>query len=894
MEDDKLRLLVVEDDDEDFLLLQDMLARDAKALTLEHASTLAEALQRSASHSFDLFLLDYRLGADSGLELMRRLKAQGVAAPMIFLTGQGDEDTAVEAMKLGATDYLIKSKLTAPALRRAIGYARSLHEKEQTIRQAQRDIEASERRFRALVENSSDAITLQDAAGRVFYCSPSCRRVLGYAPEELVGTLKGNLLHPDDRDLVQHAHRQAMARHGLPVRIEYRFLQKDGSWRWLEATGVNRLDDPDVRAFVVNHRDISEQRQAREELRAALEAMHCVFRASPLALVEFDRERRIVRANPATETIFGWRMEELAGAPIPDPESRAVADAALDAVLRGETMAGRESRARTKSGREIVIQTWMAPVRDASGQICGAIDVVADMTRHKQTEEALRESERQYRDLFENANDAILIFDPEGEEILEANSRACELYGYAREDLIGRSLKTMTQDVARGEEQIRQTLRSGAYRNFETVHHKRTGEEMPMLVNSSVIEYRGRKAILSLNRDMSELRQIQQQLAQAQKMDAVGQLAGGIAHDFNNLLMIISSYSELFAAGVEDRPELRKQAEEVQKAARKAAALTRQLLAFSRKQVLSPRLMDLNQAINDTGRLLPRLIGENIEIRVVPGEHLWPVTADPVQIDQVLMNLAVNARDAMPTGGELTLETSNVVLDREYARVHATVGAGEYVLLAVSDTGTGIAPDVLPHIFEPFFTTKGVGQGTGLGLPTVYGIVKQSGGSVWVYSEVGKGTTFKVYLPRAAQVSATVEKASEAASSSQGSETLLLVEDEDALRQVTGDYLRARGYTVVEAQGGAEALEEAGRFAGEIHVLLTDVVMPGMSGRELAEELVKLRPATKVLYISGYTEATVARHGVQPGALFLQKPFALAELAAKVRELLNSAVPAAA
>jgi signal transduction histidine kinase/ActR/RegA family two-component response regulator len=393
--------------------------------------------------------------------------------------------------------------------------------------------------------------------------------------------------------------------------------------------------------------------------------------------------------------------------------------------------------------------------------------------------------------------------------------------------------------------------------------------------------------------DITERRELEQQLLHSQKMDAVGQLAGGVAHDFNNLLMVVSSYAELLLDSLATTDEKAKhQAQEILKAARRAAELTQQLLAFSRKQVLSPRMLDLNALISDFGRMLPRLIGEDIQMVIKPGDSLWKVKADPAQLQQVMMNLAVNARDAMPQGGQLVLEVANTHLDKEYAQRHVGVQPGDFVMLAVSDTGSGIPPEILPHIFEPFFTTKEQGKGTGLGLPTVYGIVKQSGGFVWVYSEVGHGSVFKVYLPRAEGITEQPpEERVAGARPSQGSENILVVEDEEAVREATCEYLASRGYTVLQAGNGADALQVLEQFGKTVHLLITDVVIPGMSGAELGKQVRELRPGTRVLYISGYTENTVVQHGIEAASGFLQKPFTLASLGHKVREVLEAAVP---
>jgi two-component system cell cycle sensor histidine kinase/response regulator CckA len=404
-----------------------------------------------------------------------------------------------------------------------------------------------------------------------------------------------------------------------------------------------------------------------------------------------------------------------------------------------------------------------------------------------------------------------------------------------------------------------------------------------------------RKVNEDLQREIGERRQAEialrnseEQLRQSQKMEAVGRLAGGIAHDFNNLLSIILSYSTMLGADLESDDPVREDLEEIQRAGERAATLTRQLLAFSRQQVLAPKIVDLNVVIAAMHKMLGRVIGEDVDFRSVTPPGLGNVKVDPGQIEQVIMNLVVNARDAMPKGGKLTVETANVSLDEPYAAEHAGVRPGPHVMLAVSDTGVGMDRATQARIFEPFFTTKETGKGTGLGLSTVFGIVKQSGGHIWVYSEVGRGTTFKIYLPQA-EGEATVAGKSGSAMSLRGSETILLVEDEEQLRKLARGILKKNGYHVLDAKDAADALAVRDRFSGRIDLLLTDVVMPGMSGRELAERFVVAHPQIRVLFMSGYTADTVVHHGVlDAGIAYLQKPLTPETLTRKVRQVLDS------
>jgi two-component system, cell cycle sensor histidine kinase and response regulator CckA len=385
------------------------------------------------------------------------------------------------------------------------------------------------------------------------------------------------------------------------------------------------------------------------------------------------------------------------------------------------------------------------------------------------------------------------------------------------------------------------------------------------------------------------LRKSEEQLRQWQRVEAIGRLAGGVAHDFNNLLMTILGCSELLLRDFDPADRRREEVEEIRRAAQRATSLTHQLLAFGRRQVLQPRVLDLNEIVENMNRMLKRMIGEDIQFLTILAAGLWPVKVDPGQIEQVIMNLVVNARDAMPDGGRLTLETANMNLNEEYAGRHISVKPGPFVMMAVTDTGCGMDAATQSHLFEPFFTTKEKGKGTGLGLSTVYGIIKQSGGNIWAYSELGRGSTFKVYLPRAEEAVKTHPPKEPQPLAGKGTETILLVEDEDAVRSMISRVLQGSGYRVLEACQGAEAIDACRTHTGPIHLMVTDVIMPQMSGRELAERMAVFRPSMKVLFMSGYPDNAIVHHGVlDPGTAFLQKPFTLTALENKVREVLEA------
>jgi len=513
-----------------------------------------------------------------------------------------------------------------------------------------------------------------------------------------------------------------------------------------------------------------------------------------------------------------------------------------------------------------------------------------------QTEEALRESQEKYRSLFMGSRDAIYISTREG-NLLDFNPSALELFGYTREEMLGlkvQSLYAHSEDRAKFQDEIE---KKGFVKNYEIKFRQKNGAEMECLLSSTlrksgdgqILGYQGIiHDITERKRAEAEKTVLEEQLQQAQKMEAVGRLAGGIAHDFNNLLTVIKVYSQLALLELKDGVPLRGYVEEIQTAANRSADLVQQLLAFSRRQVMEMKVLDLNALLRDLHKMLPRVIGEDLELTMKLDPDLGRVKADSGQMEQVLMNLAVNARDAMPGGGKLTIETANVELDEDYARIHVTVTPGQYVMLSVSDTGVGMAPEVKERVFEPFFTTKEKGKGTGLGLSTVYGIVKQSGGNIWVYSELGGGTTFKIYLPRVDEPLEEVDKKEKGEVFPRGGETILVVEDEGQVRNVAVQILERQGYKVLEATHGMEALWVCEQHKGPIHLLMTDVVMPGMGGRELAQRLEHLYPGLKVLYMSGYTENAIVHHGVlEEGLDYLPKPFTMDVLTRIVRKVLN-------
>jgi len=518
-----------------------------------------------------------------------------------------------------------------------------------------------------------------------------------------------------------------------------------------------------------------------------------------------------------------------------------------------------------------------------------ALDLRRAREQEVRSQELLRQSEARYRTLLEGVHDVVFALAPDG--MISALSPAFEtMTGWLPQRWLGKPFEQLVHpdDIPLVFDLIGRVIHGDSRPTNRFRIRTSKGDYCVGEVAATPELREGRiVGILGIARDVTERLNLEQQLRQAQKMEAVGRLAGGVAHDFNNILTAITGYADLLLDDLGASDPRRQDVDEIRKAAARAAGLTRQLLAFSRQQVMQVQALDLNALIVETKQMLGRLLGEDIAVAASLASDLGAVKADPGQLEQVIMNLAVNARDAMPEGGKLTFETANVELDELYSREHFPAGPGSYVMLAVTDTGVGMTEDTQAHLFEPFFTTKEKGKGTGLGLATVYGIVKQTGGFIWVYTELGHGSTFKIYLPRATE-SPQPRWHAAPVGPADGTETVLVAEDEAAVRAVARQALSRHGYNVLEAQSAEAALDVAARHSGTIHLLLTDVVMPGMSGRDLARRLADLRPTIRTIYMSGYTEDAITRHGVlEPGLVYVQKPFSPEALARRVREVLD-------
>ena len=631
----------------------------------------------------------------------------------------------------------------------------------------------------------------------------------------------------------------------------------------------------------------------RRELVEREELFHLISENAADMIAVVDMHGKRLFNSLSYRKVLGYSPEELQASSAfeqihPDDRER-VKRAAEEAR---ETGVGKtlEYRLQHKNGSWLVLESTSSVIFDSSGKPEKLVIVNRDITERKRAEEALRRSEADFRSLVEDAPYGIYRASVTG-RLLQVNPALRRMLGYENEqDLLRKDLAT---DVFLHNGEYRrlaeQLTRTEEVKDIEMEWKKQ--DEMPIIVRCSgrrINDELGSPAAFEVfAEDVSEKRVLEKQLRMAQKMEAIGRLSGGIAHDFNNLLGVIIGYSRVLRRSLGPENELSEHAVEIEKAGERAAAMTKQLLAFSRQQVLTPEVLNLNTLVTDMEKMLPRLLGEDIEVSLSLDPALGSVQADQSQIHQVIMNLAVNARDAMPNGGKLKFQTANAHLDPQYTRTHPGSRVGDYVCLSVTDTGTGMDPSILAHIFEPFFTTKERGKGTGLGLATVYGIVKQSNGYIWVDSAPGAGASFQIYLPLHAGQAADEQK-SNVGEKLQGSEKILLVEDSEPLKKLAQKFLEAAGFHVLSAASGEEALEVAARYAGTFDLLLTDVVMPGMNGRVLAEQLSPRQPGMRILYMSGYTDSFIAGHGVlEPGTHLLHKPFTDEVLIRKVREVLD-------
>jgi two-component system, cell cycle sensor histidine kinase and response regulator CckA len=764
---DALRILILEDVPMDAELVEYELKRARIPFLSCRVDSRDAFLHALDDFGPDLILSDYTLPRFDGMAALSLAKERAPSIPFLIVTGSVNEETAVGCMKAGATDYLLKSNLAriGPAIEAALERSRAHAQKVQ----AETALAASERRFRSLVQNSSDLVTILAPDGTILYASDSAERIVGYAPGDLVGSSLLSYLDGGGVQTVRGLLQKGNGQSNGSGPIEFCLRRADGSPVWLEAVGTNLLTDATIRGIVLNARDVSERKRA-------------------------DR--------------------------------------------------------------------------------------------------ALRESEERYRDLFDNASDLVCMGTPDG-SLLYVNQAWQEGTGYGEAEVGRMQLLDLVHPDSRVYymQVLERVLNGERLDHVELVFVPKVGTPITVEGNLSCTFKDGLPAVVrGIYRDITERKRVEEHLRRAERMQAAGKLAGGVAHEVNNMMTGVIGFSEFLLRSLDDEDPRRGDVQEIIKAGTRAADVTRQLLAFTRQQFLQPQVLEVNTVVSDMEKMLRRSLGEDHVLELQLSPDAGQLRADRGQLEQVLINLVLNARDAITHHGRVSIQTAPAVWDEVYAQRHGGVDLplGHYVMLAVSDSGCGMEAEVQARIFEPFFTTKAIGQGTGLGLSTVYGIVKQSGGYVWVYSEPGEGSVFKIYLPSAQPEHPSQPPREKQEPPKGGSETILVIEDEDVVRNLACRGLRDHGYSVVEALNGAQALQYIQEHRGTVDLVISDVVMPEMGGRELGQSLARIEPDLPVLFMSGYTGEDVVQRGLlDPDAPFQQKPFTPAGLAVKVRAMLD-------
>lgn len=882
-----LRVVLVEDNPLDAELIVATLKRAGYALSFERVD-LPEDFKRQLRYGNpDLILCDHNLHGWTGSDALKILREIKDDVPFVIVTATLGDEAAVEYIKSGASDYILKHRLDRlPAV---VGQV--LREKTHRVEEKKLHdlLVTAKRDWELTFDAVPDPVFLLDHEWRVLRANEVATKTLGKRFQDLIGQLFYEQVQGSVED--SGWHRLASLMEGREQRMDITVSRLNKTFDTYciplrDATGQ-------IARFVLTLRDVTDQQRAEAELKASEEQYRLLFESNPHPMWVFDRETLgFLAVNDAAVKHYGYTYDDFRKMTVKEIRAPEEWPKLLDDIARkhGGLDSSGEWNHRTKEGRIITVEITSHEITFLGRN--GVLVLSHDVTERKRMAEALKAREEQYRSLVEGTPIGIYRTAADG-KILSVNAALLRMMRFPdRETALRMSSSELYLHPEERKQWAALMARDGVIKDFEVQLRRYNGEPFWARDNAHAVLGAAGETLYfeGVLEDISERKQLEMQLQQAQKMEAVGQLAGGVAHDFNNLLTIISGRSSMVAEKLNANDPRRDSVEEVIKAADLAAALTRQLLAFSRQQVLQPRILDLNETVANIEKMLRRLIGEDVALITSLDKTLGRIKADPGQIEQVIMNLAVNARDAMPNGGEVAVETRHVNLDPDYAVTHLNIAPGAYAMLVVSDTGVGMDERTRLHAFEPFFTTKEPGKGTGLGLATVYGIVKQSGGHIWVYSEPGKGTTFKIYLPElTAEGEPLPASGALPASSAGGTETILLVEDESSLRTMVREILAARGYRVIEAENGPRALELAAAQPQPIHLLVTDVVMPGMGGRELSEQVASRHPVMKVLFISGYTDDAVIRRGaLRAGSFFLQKPFSPEAIARKVREVLDT------
>jgi two-component system, cell cycle sensor histidine kinase and response regulator CckA len=760
-------------------------------------------------------------------------------------------------------------------------------------KRAEEALRKSEERLRlALLASRQGLYDLNVVTGEAVV-TPEYALMLGYDPSEFVETNQKwiDRLHPDDRDRVAAFYRSYVAGEYEDYQVEFRQRTKSGDWLWILSFGkvVEKNMDGSPLRMVGTHLDITARKLAEEELQQKTELISSLFQASPLAMIALDREGIVTLWNPAAERMFGWTENEALGClnPVVPEEKQDEFRGLQEILFRGESFSGLELTCRKKDGTAVEISLSTAPLTGLDGKIVRNLAVIADITHRKRAEEV----QRRLATAIEQSIESVMITDGSG-NIQYVNPAFVNISGYSSEEVVGhkpRFLKSDQHDKAFYKD-MTATIRSGEAWKGRLVSKRKDGKLYHEDVTISPVRNSAGQIInyVDVGHDVTQRVQLEKQLVQAQKMEAIGTLAGGIAHDFNNLLQIILGYSELVLLDQTEKDRRHQELQAIRQAASRGGDLVKQILTFSRRVETNPRPINLNAEVKQAQKLLVRTIPKMIDIQLLLADDLKIINADPGQIEQILLNLAVNAQHAMPEGGKIVIQTENTILDTEYCETHLDVKPGEYALLTVSDTGHGMEKGVLDHIFEPFYSTKTPGEGTGLGLAMVFGIVKGHGGHVECYSEPDEGATFRIYLPALEAVERNdVETSQEMPAF--GTETILLVDDEALIIELGKRILSRAGYTVLTASKGKEALEVYRSRRDEISLVILDLIMPEMGGKQCLEEILRIDPEARVLIASGYAAESLPRETTVGGAVgFIRKPYKMEEMLRVIRKVLDA------
>ncbi len=860
--------------------------------TPKNAATRQAFIRALDEFSPELIVSDYALPRFEGMAALQYSQARDPALPFIFFTEPADAETAVACMKAGAADYVLKNQpeRLPEAVKAALVKRTALLDQKTFEHARQKTIS----RFGTLMENFNGMIYCcrNDALWTMQYASPGVEQLTGYKAGDLVNNRRiafAHLIHPDDRPAVWNEVQQALEK-GNSFTCQYRIRDINGSEKWVLEQGHGVFSEQGViEALEGIISDITTHKHTEQALLEKEQKYR--FLTENISDVVFTCEGNgsYTYVSPSHKQVLG-RGKEVIGRSVmahvhPD-DREAIWQVFSEAFVNGVLARG-VYRYQHPTRGYIWLESCGQRHTDASHQT-QAIITSRDISERKWAEEALKISEAKFRSIFDFSYQGIALTEAATGRLAEVNNKFCELTGYTRQELIGRTTTELNfYTPADRERFIRELAEAGQVQGLEMDFKAKDGRILNSLMFARIMEISGCSYILTLFLNTTEQKQMEAQLLQSQKMEAVGRLAGGVAHDFNNMLSVILGYAEMSLSALPPGSPVRQNLHEIHQAARRSSSLVRQLLAFSRRQAVEPRGIDLNQAIKDQQRMLGRLIGENISISFNPGRNLWPIRMDPAQLDQILANLAVNARDAIAEVGAVTIETANTTLETARRHPSEDFKPGDYVLLSFSDTGQGMDAKTREQIFEPFFTTKDKDQGTGLGLATIYGVVRQNQGLITVESEPGRGTTFKLYFPRFAGEARPPEQNPDSGELS-GNETILLVEDQEQVLELTRMMLEMHGYSVRPALTPAAALAICRETADPIHLLLTDVIMPEMNGKELKNQVQNLRPDIRTLFMSGHTEDIIAKNGIlDEGVAFIQKPFSNEELAKKVRLILD-------